>query len=245
VYQRASAAVESPVAAAELTSSEGEARTVVRRSIWSLSLVVAGTTMASMWGLAAVVLGIVGLSGFEASAAAFTATLLLGLGFLTLGYTGRMSHFFVHSRGSDTRWSATALGSGTSLAWFAGFSGVILGIAGLVFSTAFSLLGVMAVVYGLTLLGCVGLTQPGSYWEHAVGGGHRRFFLTRDLVFGLELFIGLGAVILGILALLGYAPLMLGLVSMLAIGATTIFVATALCGTTMHAMEYLCPAHRN
>jgi hypothetical protein len=245
VYQRSTAPLESPIAAEELTSTEGEARAVVRRSIWTLSLVVAGTTMASMWGLGAVVLGIVGLSGFEASAAAFTATLLLGLGFLTLGYTGRMSHSFVHSRSTDNRWSATALGSGTGLAWFAGFSGLILGIVGLVFPTAFSLLGVMAVVFGLTLLGCIGLTQPGSYWEHAVGGSHRGFFLTRDLVFGLELFIGLGTIVLGILAVLGYAPLLLGLVSMLAVGATTIFVATALCGTTMHAMEYLCPAHRN
>jgi hypothetical protein len=243
-YQRSAAPVETPIAAEGFPGTEIERRAVIRQSIWTLSLVVSGATKASMWGLGAVVLGIIGLLGFVPATMAFTATLLLGLGFLTLGYTGWLSHAHVHSRGVGSRWSSRALWNGVLLAWLAGFVGVVLGIAGLVSSTAFSLLGVMAVVFGVTLLASIGLTQPASYWEHAAAGEHRTFFLRRDLVFGLELFVGVGTIVLGILGLLGYASLTLGLVSMLAVGVTSMFVATALCGTTMHAMEYLCPAHR-
>jgi hypothetical protein len=243
VYSRSTAPVESPLAAEEF-KTEGEARTFVRRPVLGISLVVAGATMTSMWALGAVVLGIAGLSGFQAAAAASTATILLGLGFLTLGDAGWLSHSFFHSRSTDNRWSASSLWTAALLAGFAGLSGVILGILGFLFPTAVGLLGVAAVVFGIALLGTIGLTQPTSYSEHAVGEGHRRFFLMQDLVLGLELFIGVGTIILGILALLGHAPLMLGLLSMLAIGAATIFVATAVCGTTMHALAHLCQAHR-
>jgi hypothetical protein len=196
-------------------------------------------------GIGALTVSILGLAGVQPAVMISIATLLLGLGFLILGDTGALSHILFRARSSEERWNSMNLWRGVAIAWLAGIVGVIVGILGFVSAAAATYGGVMALVYGLALIGCTGLTQPTSAAEFATGAGPRRFLvLTLHPAMGTEFFIGLGAVILGVLALFHFAPLVLVLVSLLAVGSTLAFVATAVCSATMHLLAVQCQQQR-
>ena len=87
------------------TAHEERASVIIRDPFWFMSLVVAGATAASLWGISAVVLAIFGLSGVLATYLAPVAGIVAGVAFLTLGGVGaawgRMFRFSEHETHRD------------------------------------------------------------------------------------------------------------------------------------------------
>ena len=89
-FKRQTQAFQAP---AEAVAEQAQAETAslrfdIRDPFWFMSLVVAGATIASMWGLSALVLAILGLSGVLPMYMLPVAGIVLGLAFLMLGAVG-------------------------------------------------------------------------------------------------------------------------------------------------------------
>ena len=124
----------------------------MRDPFWFLSLVVAGATIASMWGLSALVLAIIGLSGVLPMYMLAVAGIVLGAAFLMLGAVGsawaRMFHFQEHDTPRDRIVSV----SGVAAVLLAGLVAVVLSILNFAFLADVRFGAVAVIALGLGLL---------------------------------------------------------------------------------------------
>jgi hypothetical protein len=183
----------------------------------------AGSVAEAVGGAAAVVLAILGLLGVLPLTFTAIAAIALGVALLLGGaaLARRYSRLVPAAAASRARQEiAGALG----LQAIAGVTAIVLGILALLRIDALMLLGVTAIVLGAALV--------------AAGGGMARLARSArwlrgegDSVYaasGWEALVGIGAVVLGILALTGHAPLTLTLVAMLSVGAAILVGGTVL-----------------
>ncbi|HEX5437230.1 MAG TPA: hypothetical protein VFW98_08720 [Gemmatimonadaceae bacterium] len=194
----------------------------------------AGSTGEAVAGAAAVVLGILGLIGLLPTVLASIATIAAGVGLLLSGgaIAGRFSRMAADI--SPNRSHQEVTGS-LGMEALAGAAGVVLGILGLLGVDASSLLPIAAIVLG------AGLIMAGGARSRLETLSHRRAAGTEsrtmeDVVYvssGSDLLVGVGTIVLGILALSGVAPLTLVLISMLSLGA-----ALLLGGSTIAAQVF-------
>jgi len=106
----------------------------------------------------------------------------------------------------------------------AGVAAIVLGILALLRIDALMLLGVTAIVLGAALVaagGGMARLARSARWLRGEGEGVYA-------ASGWEALVGIGAVVLGILALTGHAPLTLTLVAMLSVGAAILVGGTVL-----------------
>jgi hypothetical protein len=115
----------------------------VRDPFWFMSLVASGATIASMWGLSALVLSIIGLSGVLPMYLLPVAGIVLGASFLMLGMVdiawARMFRFPEHENSRDR----ILFFSGVSAVLIAGFIAVILNILNFLGDVRFVAVGVI------------------------------------------------------------------------------------------------------
>ena len=182
----------------------------------------AGSVAEAVGGAAAVVLAILGLLGllpltFNAIAAiALGVALLLGGAALARRYS-RLVPAAAASRGRQE--IAGALG----LQAIAGVAAIVLGILALLRIDPLMLLGVTAIVLGAALVAGGGMARLARSARWLRGEGDSVYAAS-----GWEALVGIGAVVLGILALTGHAPLTLTLVAMLSVGAAVLVGGTVL-----------------
>jgi hypothetical protein len=183
----------------------------------------AGSVAEAVGGGAAVVLAILGLLGllpltFNAIAAiALGAALLLGGAALARRYTHMVPVATVSRARQEV---AGALG----LQAIAGVAAIVLGILALLRIDSLQLLGVTAIVLGAALLaggGALARLARSARWLRGEAD-------TAYATGGWEALVGIGAVVLGILALTGHAPLTLTLIAMLSVGAAILAGGTVL-----------------
>jgi hypothetical protein len=194
-------------------------KTIAKREQDKLKHEVGGGAMGeSLGGGGAIVLAILGLIGLSPFRLASIATIAMGAALMLGGGTvaARFSGLIAEATDKET---GESVGGGLAFASICGVAGVVLGILALVGIERMPLLGIASIVLGVGLAWAGGATarlnellrqEPTPKGELAVE--------SIRVSSGAEAAIGLGAIVLGILALAGITPLALILVSMLALG---------------------------
>lgn len=221
----------------------------VREPFWFLSLIVAGATMAAMWGVGAAVLAILGLCAVTPQYMLPVAGLVLGVGFFKLGTMDiaweRMFRFT--DRQAAGAWRAYYGGTVAVLA--AGVVAIVLGIVNLVFLADVRLAAVAVIAMGVGLFLHSGIVYSVSLLTHEAAysseAGVRPAgpfaFNALSVAPVRDAIVGIGGVVLGILALMHIAPIILGFAALLAMAMGLTFTASTICGATLATLNDSCP----
>jgi hypothetical protein len=191
--------------------------------------------MAEAFGAgAAIVLAILGLAGALPLTMAAVATILLGAAFLLEGGAVLARyHHLVHAmqRAGEEPAIRAEVGGGTTAETLAGITGLALGILSLLGVFPEVLLPVAIIAFGGgLLLGGAARSRLGSVAMEETGVGERLRHVLHEAIrasSGSQTLVGIGAIVLGILALLGIYPLTLVLVGLLAVGCAALLSGTA------------------
>ena len=211
-------------------------------------IVAGGSLFEAIAGAGGVVLAVLGLAGLYPVHMAGVATIALGVALVAQGGAAA-SHWSklvrdAHGERLDAR---TELGSGIGGELFGGGSGIVLGVLALLGLLPGVLVPVALMIFGGTLLLASGVTVDLS---RMVGGGanERLGQLAREAALaasGTQVLIGLGALVIGIIALVtvGTSVLTLSLVGLLCVGASVLFSGSAITGRMIGALRHGDGAH--
>jgi hypothetical protein len=194
----------------------------------------ATATTEAIGAAAAVVLAIIGLAGALPIAMMSIATIVLGAAILLDAGAVGARHFRLLSEATHAEGrhiGRVELGGGISAGTIAGIAGIVLGIIALLGYMPITLCTIALIIFGAgLLLGGAAKGRMGSLvTAHENVGDRVRHLIDEatNVSVGGEIMIGLGAVVLGILALLGIDPLTLVLVGLLGVGAAVLVSGTA------------------
>ncbi len=204
----------------------------------SAKVIASGSLSEGILGAGAVVLAILGLLGIFPALFLYIATIAIGAALLFEGgaVSSRISSL-THDR-TLSRAEAEEIGTGMTAEFLAGIAGVALGILALVGVAPITLTSIAMITFGAALVFGSGSTaRINSFsFEHYENDTARQ--VARESVTaaaGVQMLVGIGAVVLGILALLGIFPLILNLVAVLAIGGSDLISGGAI-GSRMMSM---------
>lgn len=200
----------------------------------SVKVVAGGSILEALCGAGTVVLAILALAGLLPGYLIAIAVIVFGVALLAQG--GAVASRFQQlvrettPMESDTR---AELGGGVGAELLGGAAGVVLGILALIGVGGAVLLPIGVIVFGgALLLGSATAADLGH-----MGGSsfaHERFaHATRQAsvaAAGTQALAGIGAIVLGILALLGLDPMVLTAVGLLVLGAAVILSGSAITG---------------
>jgi hypothetical protein len=176
-----------------------------------------GETLASA---AAIVLGVLGIIGLLPGVAVSIAAIAAGLALLTGSAALARRVSLLTSRGARPQHEVAG---GLGLAAIGGIAGAVLGVLALLGVGRIELASIAALVFGAALLissAVIAHFEQTQRLHRDVEGVY--------LASGAEALVGLGAIVLGILALAGVAPLTLTLITLIAIGAAELMSGTSL-----------------
>ena len=189
-----------------------------------------GSSIETLGGLAAAVLAVIGVAGYNPIVMLGTACIATGVALLAHGGSIAARWRQVLERLEGDQYDRSELIGGIGTEVFGGAVGLVLGIVALAHVRPLVLLPVAAIVFGGSLL-LGGAAQPEL--EELVpeyDARYRRY--TRDAIQasgGVMVMVGIAAAVLGILALLAVGPIItLTLVGMLCIGAALLMAGGAL-----------------
>jgi hypothetical protein len=194
----------------------------------------AGATTEAIGAAAAIVLAIIGLAGGLTDAMMAVATIILGAAvIMDAGAVGsRYERLMRDAWAGDERLLRVELGGGLSAGAIAGIAGIVLGILALLGMTPVSLCAVALIAFGAALLfGSAAKGRLASLGASHFGlpeGARRVVDEALSVSAGGEVLVGIGAAILGILALLGVEPVTLVLIGFLAVGSALLLGGSAL-----------------
>jgi hypothetical protein len=202
----------------------------------ALRAVMSGSLAEGVLSGIALVLTLIGLSGIYAAYMLPIAVIALGTAFLVEGMaiTARYSRLLAET--SKDRLERTEFSAGLTSEFLGGATGVVLGILSLLNIYPMVLSPVALLVFGATLMLSSGLTTRLNSLETESGEEGRRFrriaheAMTASA--GAEFMLGLGGLVLGIIALSGILAATLSLVGMLVISVSA-FVTGAAVTTRM------------
>jgi len=196
-----------------------------------------GSVVEAIGGIAAVVIAILGLAGALQPDMAAIATILIGASLIMEGgaIAASFRQAFYNLEGTGA--GAADFGGVVSVAFLAGFAGIVLGILSLLGIGSLILISVSTIVFGCALLlSSSAVSQLNALWSsgsYTRGESREVVRLSTDAGTGGQVLIGLAAVVLGILALLGINSMMLNLVALLALGVSVLLSGTAFGARTM------------
>ncbi len=197
----------------------------------STKVLLAGTLAEGIAGIGAVVLAIIGLANKAPQLMLPIATIAVGAALLFEGgaITARFANLLSTARGdTDVR----EFGVGMTSEFLSGIAGIVLGILALLGIYPLIMVSAAAVLFGAALIIGSGVTaRINSLWVSSVEEREVVRNVTHEAIAaasGVQLLIGLGSVVLGILALIGFNPLVLSLVAMLSVGFSDLLSGTAI-----------------
>lgn len=200
--------------------------------------VVGGSTSEALGGLAAAVLAIIGLSGIAPGFMVTIAAIVLGVALLFQGgFVAAEFRRLMAASGSTDRTAQVELGGGLGSEALAGAAAVVLGILALLGLAAGTLVSVSNIVLGAGILlgsGVVARLNEVRIAQATESAAQQR--LAHEAVTAantLQVLVGIAAVVLGILSLIGVSPLMLNLIAQLAIGSAIVLSGTAITGRVL------------
>jgi hypothetical protein len=178
------------------------------------------STAEAIGGIAAVILAVVGLAGILGNLMAAIATIVIGAGILVEGWAIGAGYRQMSSS-NPTAIQGLGLSGALTAEFLGGMAGIVLGILALFRMVPDTLLAVALLVFGATLL-LSSLAASQLQWRlSALGQAGAQSWATGALpaAHSGQLLVGLGAVVLGILAVIGLAPMTLILVGLLSLSA--------------------------
>jgi len=195
--------------------------------------VIGGPTMEALAGGAAIVLAIIGLAGIEPRFMVSVSAIALGAAFVFDGgmVATEYSRILSHSGGTLEN---VEFGGGLSAQVIAGIAVVVLCVLSLLNLDALVLTPIAAIVLGAAMVFSSGVSARLNTLKIDTSGDQE---LAKQIArqalsaaTGLEVLVGLSAVVLGILALIGIGSMTLTLVAMLSLGASILLGGTAISG---------------
>jgi hypothetical protein len=171
--------------------------------------------------LAVIVLTILGLAGVAPAFLVAIATIVFGIGFLLYGGTmvSQTARLLARAGGAD---GAAGLASGWSIVLLAGAAGIVLGILALLNVSSVQLVAIAVIAFGVGLMISSNAGMRLRVLAGAPGSADPLIErLVRDAAVdtaGLQAMAGLGAIVLGILALSEFVPTTLELIALLGLG---------------------------
>jgi hypothetical protein len=194
-------------------------------------LILSGALAETIAGASVLVITIIGLAGFMPMSMLAIATMGLGVSFLFEGgaVASRVSNLL--SEVTEGRVDIAELGGGLSAEFIAGLGGITLGILALVNVVPMVLAPIAAIIFGGALVMGSGVKARINHLtisqeEHKLVREIARQALIA--VSGVEILVGLGAIALGILAILQINPVVLGLVAVLSVSGMLLLGGTAI-----------------
>jgi hypothetical protein len=184
----------------------------------------AGRSVAEAIGaIGAVILAVIGLAGLLSNLLAAIATIVIGAGILAEGWSVSSTYRQQWSSAGAATIQGSRAGGGVTAEFLGGIAGIVLGILGLFRENTnpAALLAVALLVYGATLV-LSSFSASAAFWRTATfteGGTQSSMVGAVPVAHSGHLLVGLGAVVLGILAVVGLAPIVLVLVGLLSLGA--------------------------
>ena len=183
--------------------------------------VAGGSMVEAIGALATMALAIVGLAGVLSATVAAIATIVLGAAILL-----ECGAFGAAAAVSPTE--AQVEGGGLTAEFLGGVTGIVLGILALLGVASMTLLSVALLMFGASFL----LSNQGTQF------GYRSLGQARGFSGNGQVMTGLGALVLGILAVIGVAQMSLILVGLLALGTAALFS-----GSSLGARSYATTVH--
>lgn len=206
----------------------------VRAERQAAEVVATGSMVEVAAGIGAIVLGILGLAGVAAQTLAAIGVIAVGVALLFEG-AAIISRYNDLSRDVDGSWTtASELGGGVTLEFLGGLAVAVLGVLALLSLAPIKLMAIGVIAYGATLLLSAGtMSRLNHIKAEAHPGPTVHETLARDAVFGtttIQMMVGAGGVVLGILSVVGTRPETLILVALLAFGSAILLSGSALTG---------------
>lgn len=193
----------------------------------------AGAATEAIGAAAAIVLAIIGLTGTLTEPMMAITTIVLGAALLIdAGALGtRYARLLRQASSTEERIVKAELGGGISAGTAGGLAGIVLGILALLGNMPVTLCAVALIVFGASLLfGSAAKARLATLTTERYGYPEKTGRIVHEalgLSAGGEILVGIGAVVLGILALVGFQPTTLVLVGFIAVGAAVLLSGSA------------------
>ncbi len=206
----------------------------------SAEIVSGGSIGEAIAGIAGLVLGIIGLCGVMPSWMASIAIIALGAGLILQGASVAARYYSLLDETGRDDASQAELGGGLGAEIVGGGAGIVLGILALAGVYPHVLVPVAAIVFGATLvLGCAtNMRLNDLVVGRRFGGREIKFQRAASDVMsaanGTQALVGLAAIVLGIIGLIGTYPWMtLSLIAFIAVGASILLSGGVLAAKLM------------
>ncbi len=201
-----------------------------RGTIQTSKMAMGNTVAEALVGLGALALAIIGLANIYPWLLASVATIALGAAFVfEAGDIGRRFAILARNESSGNVEASSTWG-GMTAGFLAGCVGIALGILAILGIVPHTLIPVAIIVYGTALVLDSGTQTSLSDLESehfGVRGMSQEIAReSASALSGIEVLAGLGAITLGILAIIKIVPQTLSLVALLAIGAAVLMTGS-------------------
>jgi hypothetical protein len=210
-----------------------------RDEIISRQFAAGGSFIEAIAGGAVVILAILGLAGVLPVTFACLGTIALGGALLLEGGSVATRLFVAIERDGVADVPGELMG-GLGAEALAGLAAIVLGFVAFLFSLVpFTLVDAAIVVVGAGLLFGSAATWRLNYPHLASDSTETSAVVAREAVYaasGAHALVGVTSLVLGVLALVGYAPISLTLVALLAIGGAVLMSGAAIGGRFLAAL---------
>ena len=186
-------------------------------------------------GIAVIVLAVIALAGVSTDALTSIAAIVIGVGLMVQAFNSAAEHSKMMTANAATGAHAAEFAGDVMVDCMCGLTGIVLGILALVGMGAAHLLPPALIVFGGALLigGAVSMratTLPASAsGSEALGVTYQG----SPAAGGMEILIGLAAIVLGILSMLMTGTWVLVLVGFIAVGAALLLASATFNGAVM------------
>lgn len=186
-------------------------------------------------GIAVIVLTVIALAGISTEALASIAAIVIGLGLMIQAFNAAAEAARETPANTAVSQQGRGLDAEAMVDCMCGLTGIVLGILALVGINAPHLLPAALIVFGASLLLSGGINLRPRTFPLGTSGTEMRFVAYHGSVAagGVELLIGLAAIVLGILSLVLAGSSVLVLVGLLAVGAALLLVSASFGGAML------------
>jgi hypothetical protein len=218
-----------PMRTPRATEHIREERTVGTQASEAAREVETGSLGETIAGTGAVVLAILGIIGLLPGV--LDAIAVIAAGFSVLVGSAALGARATRLVGERVK-SNREIGGGLGLAAMAGVAGIVLGILALLDVSRLGLLSIAPIVLGAGMLVASAAMARFEQFVRIERGTEAVYVAS-----GAEVLVGVGAVVLGILALTGVAPMTLSLIGILGVGAAALMSGTSVAWQVLGVMR--------
>ncbi len=190
--------------------------------------ITAGSVIEALGGIGVVALAIIGLAGIVPEDLAAVAAIAFGIALAAEGAAVAARYSELIRSGDKTQEMEVGGSAGSEL--LGGLAGAVLGILALIGIVPMTLLAVAAIVFGASILLGAGTASRMSTLTQRTGS-HPLVSETLAATAGAQVMVGIAAIALGILAIVGFVPMTLTLVALLCLGSAALIQGSALGGS--------------